>query len=130
MIVRDGEGATKFVEVTVRGAASERDAELAAFAIADSPLCKTAIFGGDANWGRVAMAIGKSGAHVDPAAFDIVFAGIPTCVAGAAVPFDEGAAAQALARSDVDVVVDLHVGDGGGNGVDLRPVLRVRAHQR
>jgi glutamate N-acetyltransferase / amino-acid N-acetyltransferase len=112
MIVRDGEGATKFVEVTVRGAASERDAELAAFAIANSPLCKTAIFGGDANWGRVAMAIGKSGAHIDPAAFDVVFAGIPTCVAGTAIAFDEAAAAEALAKSDVDVLVDLHVGAG------------------
>jgi glutamate N-acetyltransferase/amino-acid N-acetyltransferase len=110
MIVRDGEGATKFVAVTVRGAASESDAELAAFAIANSPLCKTAIFGGDANWGRVAMAIGKSGAVVDPDAFDVVFAGIPTCVAGAALPFDEEAAAAALAKSDIDVVVDLHVG--------------------
>ena len=110
MIVRDGEGATKFVEVTVRGAASEHDAELAAFAIADSPLCKTAIFGGDANWGRVAMAIGKSGAHVDPGAFDVEFAGIPTCAGGAALPFDEDAAAAALARHEVDIVVDLHVG--------------------
>jgi glutamate N-acetyltransferase/amino-acid N-acetyltransferase len=111
MIVRDGEGATKFVEVTVRGAATEADAERAAFAIANSPLCKTAIFGGDANWGRVAMAIGKSGARVDPGAFDVVFAGIPTCMAGAAIGFDEEAAAAALARPDVDVLVDLHVGE-------------------
>lgn len=112
MVVRDGEGATKFVAVTVRGAASEADAEAAAFAVANSPLCKTAIFGGDANWGRVAMAIGKSGARVDPNAFDVVFAGIPTCVAGAALEFDEQAAAAALAKRDVDVLVDLHVGQG------------------
>jgi glutamate N-acetyltransferase/amino-acid N-acetyltransferase len=111
MVVRDGEGATKFVEVTVRGAATEADAELSAFAIADSPLCKTAIFGGDANWGRVAMAIGKSGARVDPTAFDVVFAGIPTCVAGSAIDFDEDEAAAALAEHDVEVLVDLHVGD-------------------
>jgi glutamate N-acetyltransferase/amino-acid N-acetyltransferase len=110
MIVRDGEGATKFVEVTVQGAANEGDAELAAFAIANSPLCKTAIFGADANWGRVAMAIGKSGAHVDPDAFDVVFAGIPTCVAGAAIAFDEQEAAAALGQRDVEVLVDLHVG--------------------
>jgi glutamate N-acetyltransferase/amino-acid N-acetyltransferase len=112
MIVRDGEGATKFVEITVQGALCEADAERAAFAIANSPLCKTAIFGGDANWGRVAMAIGKSGAQVDPDAFDIVFAGIPTCVAGTAIAFDEDAAAEALSLRDVDVLVDLHVGDG------------------
>jgi glutamate N-acetyltransferase/amino-acid N-acetyltransferase len=110
MIVRDGEGATKFVEITVRGARNEADAELAAFAIANSPLCKTAIFGGDANWGRVAMAIGKSGAFVDPDAFDVIFAGIPTCLSGTALPFDEDAAAAALAQRDVEVVVDLHVG--------------------
>lgn len=110
MIVRDGEGATTFIEVVVRGAESEKDAESAAFAIANSPLFKTAVFGGDANWGRVAMAIGKSGARVDAGAFDITFAGIPTCVAGTAVPFDEDAAAAALAERDVDVIVDLHVG--------------------
>lgn len=110
-IVRDGEGATKFVEITVRGAQSEADAEKAAFAIANSPLCKTAIFGGDANWGRVAMAIGKSGARLDAQAFDVVFAGIPTCIAGAALAFDEEAAAAALAQRDIDVLVDLHVGD-------------------
>jgi glutamate N-acetyltransferase/amino-acid N-acetyltransferase len=110
MIVRDGEGATKFVEITVNGARSEEDAELAAFAIADSPLCKTAIFGGDANWGRVAMAIGKSRAYVDPEAFDVVFAGVPTCRAGAALDFDEDAAAAALGRHDVDISVDLNVG--------------------
>ena len=112
MIVRDGEGATKFIEVTVRGAMSESDAELAAFSIADSPLCKTAVFGGDANWGRVAMAIGKSAARIDPSAFDITFAGVKTCVAGQAVAFDEEAASAALAKRDVEVAVDLHLGTG------------------
>ena len=112
MIVRDGEGATKLIEVTVRGAESEADAELAAFSIADSPLFKTAVFGGDANWGRVAMAIGKSGARVDPAAFDITFAGVATCVAGQAVPFDEETASDALAEHEIEVCVDLHVGQG------------------
>jgi glutamate N-acetyltransferase/amino-acid N-acetyltransferase len=110
MIARDGEGATKLITVTVRGAASEGNAELAAFAIANSPLVKTAIFGRDANWGRVAMAIGKSGCELDPAAFDITFAGIPVCVAGAAIGFDEDAAFAALAETDVDVDVDLHLG--------------------
>lgn len=112
MIVRDGEGATKFVEVTVRGAVDEDDAEIAAFAVANSPLFKTALFGGDANWGRVAMAVGKSTAQVDPDLFDITFAGIPTCVGGTALPFDEAAAAAALAAHDIEVLVDLHLGDG------------------
>ena len=112
MIARDGEGATKLITVTVRGAASDADAELAAFAIANSPLVKTAIFGRDANWGRVAMAIGKSGCDLDPAAFDITFAGIPVCSTGAAMGFDEDAAFAALGETDVDVLVDLHLGKG------------------
>ncbi|HET6498918.1 MAG TPA: bifunctional glutamate N-acetyltransferase/amino-acid acetyltransferase ArgJ [Coriobacteriia bacterium] len=110
MIVRDGEGATKLVEVTVRGAATETDAEAAARAIAVSPLVKTALFGGDANWGRVAMAIGNSGALLDPERVEIVFAGITTCRAGRALPFSEEEAAVALAREEVDVTVDLHLG--------------------
>jgi glutamate N-acetyltransferase/amino-acid N-acetyltransferase len=112
MIVRDGEGATKFIEVTVRGAASDGDARDAAMSIANSPLFKTAIFGGDANWGRVAMAVGKSSARVDPDRLEIVFAGITTCKDGTAVPFDEDAAALALAANEIEVTADLHLGDG------------------
>lgn len=111
MVVRDGEGATKFVTVNVGGAASEDDAELAAFAIANSPLFKTALFGEDANWGRVAMAVGKSGAVLDAARLTIIFAGILTCENGTAVIFDEAEAARALAASEIDVDVDLGVGD-------------------
>jgi len=112
MIVRDGEGATKFIEVTVRGAASDADAREAAMSIANSPLFKTAIFGGDANWGRVVMALGKSSARVDPSAVEVVFAGILTCKDGAAFPFDEEAASTALAADEVEVLVDLHIGEG------------------
>jgi glutamate N-acetyltransferase/amino-acid N-acetyltransferase len=111
MIVRDGEGASKFIEVTVRGAVSEEDAETAALSVANSPLFKTAVFGRDANWGRVAMAVGKSGASVDPDRLEIVFAGITTCVDGTGLAFDEEAAAAALAERDIEVVVDLHLGD-------------------
>ncbi|MDR3685579.1 MAG: bifunctional glutamate N-acetyltransferase/amino-acid acetyltransferase ArgJ [Coriobacteriia bacterium] len=110
MIARDGEGATKLITVIVRGAASDADAELAAFAIANSPLVKTAVFGRDANWGRVAMAIGKCGCALDPVAFDITFAGIPVCSAAAALGFDEDAAFEALGATDVDIEVDLHLG--------------------
>ena len=111
MIARDGEGASKLITVTVSGAATESDAELTAFAIANSPLVKTAIFGRDANWGRVAMAIGKSGAHVDPRAFDITLAGVAVCRAGAGLVFDEAAVLGALSESEVEIAVDLHVGD-------------------
>jgi glutamate N-acetyltransferase/amino-acid N-acetyltransferase len=114
-IARDGEGASKLITVTVNGAASESDAEGAAFAIANSPLVKTAIFGRDANWGRVAMAIGKSGCQLDPARFDITFAGIRVCSAGAATGFDEDAAYEALGQSDVKIEVDLHLGEFGAS---------------
>lgn len=110
MVVRDGEGATKFVTVTVKGATTEEDAELAAFAVANSPLMKTALFGQDANWGRVAMAVGKSGAAIDPGKLEIVFAGIVTCKDGTAVPFDEDEAAARLAEPEIELKVDLHVG--------------------
>jgi glutamate N-acetyltransferase/amino-acid N-acetyltransferase len=112
MIARDGEGATKLITVKVAGAATDADAELAAFAVAGSPLVKTAVFGRDANWGRVAMAIGKSGCALDSETFDITFAGVEVCRAGAALGFDEDAALEALSATDVDIEVDLHLGDG------------------
>lgn len=111
MIARDGEGATKLVAVQVTGAADEIDAEIAAFAVAESPLVKTAIFGKDANWGRVAMAVGKSGAALDASALEITFAGITVCQSGTAVPFDEDEALEALGADEVDIVVDLGVGN-------------------
>ena len=111
MVVRDGEGATKFVTVTVRGAVTEADAETCAFAIANSPLMKTALFGQDANWGRVAMAVGKSGAAVEQSKLEIVFAGIVTCKDGTATGFDEEEAARALAEPEVELLVDLHLGE-------------------
>lgn len=111
MLARDGEGATKLVTVTVSGAATEDDAEKAARAIADSPLVKTALFGRDANWGRVAMAAGKSGASLDPDKLAITFAGIEVCHDGTAVPFDEDEALQALSEAEVSIEVNLGVGD-------------------
>lgn len=107
MLARDGEGATKLVTVTVSGAATESDALLAARSIADSPLVKTALFGRDANWGRVAMAVGKSGAAVDPSALGITFAGIEVCRAGTAVPFSEDDALRALSADEVSIEVVL-----------------------
>jgi len=112
MIVRDGEGATKFIEVIVRGASSDADARDAAMSVANSPLFKTAVFGGDANWGRVVMALGKSGARVEPDKVEVVFAGITTCQHGTGVAFDETAASRALAEDEIQVVVDLHTGNG------------------
>ena len=112
MIARDGEGATKLVTVRVSGAASDADADMAAFAVANSPLVKTALFGGDANWGRVAGAIGRSGAEVDPAAFDIDFAGVRVCRGGTTTGFSEDEAAAALSASEVEIAVNLNLGRG------------------
>ena len=70
-IVRDGEGATKFITIRVEGAASDADARTAAKAVANSPLVKTAFYGGDANWGRILAAVGYSGATVDPGKADL-----------------------------------------------------------
>ena len=74
-IARDGEGATKFITVRVAGAASDADARSAAKAVANSPLVKTAFYGGDANWGRILCAVGYSGAEVDPTRADLWIAG-------------------------------------------------------
>jgi glutamate N-acetyltransferase / amino-acid N-acetyltransferase len=112
MLVRDGEGATKLVTVRIAGARSDADAVKAAFAAADSPLLKCAIFGGDANWGRVVCAVGYSGADVDPDLIDVRFSGMLMCEAGRPVPFDEAEASDLLSAEEVDVDVDLHLGDG------------------
>lgn len=111
-IVRDGEGATKLIEVTVEGAADDDDARAAAMAVADSLLFKCAMFGEDANWGRVVSAVGASSVRVDPDSISVSFAGIPVARDGAAVAFSEEEAAAALAQDEVKVVVDLGIGDG------------------
>ncbi|MCL2024266.1 MAG: bifunctional glutamate N-acetyltransferase/amino-acid acetyltransferase ArgJ [Coriobacteriia bacterium] len=111
-IVRDGEGATKFVTVTVTGAPSDTDARTVARTIADSPLVKTALFGNDANWGRVAAAAGRAGVAFDPCKLSISFAGIEVCSHGSAVVFDEKAAAAALARPEIELTVDIGAGEG------------------
>lgn len=110
-VARDGEGATKMVEVNVKGAASDEEADLCARAIANSPLVKTAIAGHDANWGRIAMAAGKSGARFAQKDVDIDVLGLPVCRRGLPVPFEE---AEALRRFEegTDVVITVDLGAG------------------
>ena len=122
MLARDGEGATKLVTVTVRGALMTATPRPRHASVADSPLVKTALFGNDANWGRVAMAVGKSAARVDQERLGIVFAGIEVCRDGAAVPFDEDEAYSALDTDEVAIEIDLALGERRGDGADLRPV--------
>ena len=85
MIARDGEGATKLVEVVVENAKNHEEAQKAARAIAESPLVKTAFFGADANWGRILCAAGYSGATFDPSKVDVFFRTVPTLSAAARV---------------------------------------------
>jgi glutamate N-acetyltransferase/amino-acid N-acetyltransferase len=109
-IARDGEGATKLVEINVEGAGSADDAYKAACSIAKSPLVKTALFGEDANWGRIITAVGYSGADFNPENVDIFIGDVMVCKGGAALPFDEEKAAQVLKNSEINLLVRLNKG--------------------
>ncbi len=112
-IVRDGEGATKFVEIQVTGAASDADAKKAGLAVANSPLVKTAIAGEDPNWGRIVMAIGKSGADADRDRLSIRFGEIQVASNGWVSPdyLEEDGQAY-MKREDIVIGFDLGLGDG------------------
>ncbi|MCA0929726.1 bifunctional glutamate N-acetyltransferase/amino-acid acetyltransferase ArgJ [Ruegeria profundi] len=111
-VVRDGEGATKFVEIRVTGAASDADAKVHGLAIANSPLVKTAIAGEDPNWGRVVMAIGKSGAAADRDLLSIRFGDILVAEKGWVSPeYREEDAAAYMKGQDLMISVDLGLGD-------------------
>ena len=110
LIAKDGEGATKLIEVVVEGAGSPDDAYKAAVAIAKSPLVKTMIFGEDANWGRIFTAAGYSGAEFDPAYTDIYIGGLLVCKNGCAVDFDEAAASERLKKAEIRLLVKLNKG--------------------
>lgn len=111
MIARDGEGATKLIEVEVTGAATEQDAYLIVLAVCRSPLCKTAIFGEDANWGRILTAAGYSGASFDPEKIDISIGSLPVCKNGSALPFDESEAKKILKKDEVLISIALREGE-------------------
>jgi len=114
MIVRDGEGATRFIEVQVTGAATNADARAAARTIAESFLVKTAFFGGDPNWGRIIAAVGRAGIKFNPDKADIHFNGVAVVTGG----LDTGAekeAASAIKQREVVVKVDLNGKGRGGS---------------
>ncbi len=107
----DGEGATRLVTVTVKGAASAEDADIAARTVANSPLVKTAIFGHDANWGRIAAALGRSGARFSQENVDISIMGLPVCEGGLTLAFDEEEALRRFEAPEIPIVVDLGEGN-------------------
>lgn len=112
MIVVDGEGATKFIEITVTGADTEKDAAAAARAIANSNLVKTAMHGEDANWGRILAAAGTAGIPFDPAEVEIWFGDVPILRRHYRIDFSEDEARNVLAQKEIRVTVALHRGAG------------------
>ena len=112
-VVRDGEGASKFVEIRVEGALTDGDARKVALSIANSPLVKTAIAGADPNWGRIVMAVGKSGASADRDRLSIRFGDILVAENGWVSPgYSEAAGAAYMKRSELVLGVDLGLGAG------------------
>ena len=125
MIAGDGEGATKLLECRVTGAASEKSAKAIAKSVICSSLTKAAMFGADANWGRVLCAIGYSGEPVDVTRVDVSFrsaAGeIAVCRNGAGIPFSEEEAKKILLEKEIEILVSLGDGEGSATawGCDL-----------
>ena len=112
-IVRDGEGASKFVTVTVIGAASARAARRIGLTIANSPLVKTAIAGEDANWGRIVMAVGKAGEKADRDRLSIAIGGVTITENGQLVPgYDETPVAEHMKGTEIEIDVDIGIGRG------------------
>ena len=125
MLAKDGEGATKLVLCEVNHAKTEEIAKTCAKSVIRSPLVKTAMFGSDANWGRVLCAIGYSGADVDVNKIDVWFksnkGSILVCENGAGVDFSEEKAKEILSENEIDILVDLKSGDASSTawGCDL-----------
>ncbi|MBE3594609.1 MAG: bifunctional glutamate N-acetyltransferase/amino-acid acetyltransferase ArgJ [Candidatus Carbobacillus altaicus] len=133
MIARDGEGATKLLEVVVTGAASEVDADKVGRAIVNSPLVKTAIYGEDANWGRIVAAIGNSGAAFDTQKVSVRIGDVLIFNAGVGLPFVESDVQAYLSGSTVRITVDMGAGDHESEwfGCDLTEgYVRINAHYR
>ncbi|MHA6722657.1 bifunctional glutamate N-acetyltransferase/amino-acid acetyltransferase ArgJ [Sphingomonas sp. RS2018] len=113
LVVRDGEGASKLIAITVEGAESDRSAHRIAMSIANSPLVKTAIAGEDANWGRIVMAVGKAGEPAERDKLAIRFGTTQVAEGGLAVTgYDEAPVAAHLKGSEIDIGVELYLGDG------------------
>ncbi|MFZ0576510.1 MAG: bifunctional ornithine acetyltransferase/N-acetylglutamate synthase [Psychrobacillus psychrotolerans] len=121
MIAKDGEGATKLIEVEVKGAITDLEARKIAKTVVGSPLVKTAIFGNDANWGRIIAAVGYSGATIDPNAITILLGTTKVVENGEPVPFSEDDLIIYLKQPEVKIFVDIHQGNGQGTawGCDL-----------
>ncbi|MGH9442158.1 MAG: bifunctional glutamate N-acetyltransferase/amino-acid acetyltransferase ArgJ [Thermoanaerobaculia bacterium] len=112
MIVRDGEGASRVMSIEIRGARSDREAKLAAHAVATSPLVKTALAGGDPNWGRILAAVGRSGARFSPKRVCLRAAGLALVLRGSPAAYRERDAAKIFSRETVPIEIVLGSGPG------------------
>lgn len=110
MIARDGEGATKLVEIKVTGAGTEAEAVKVGKAVATSNLVKTALFGEDANWGRILAAVGYSGVRIDPEQIHICLGDLPVYQKGTGLVFDEARAKEILSGKEILIKIDLGAG--------------------
>lgn len=125
MLAKDGEGATKLVVCEVVGAADEETARVCAKSVIRSPLVKTAMFGSDANWGRVLCALGYAGAAIDVSKIDVSFRSrkgtVPVCKNGAGIEFSEEKAKEVLLEDEIEILVDLNSGEAEATayGCDL-----------
>jgi glutamate N-acetyltransferase/amino-acid N-acetyltransferase len=110
MIVRDGEGATRVIHITVMGAKKKEYAERIARRIAISPLTKTAFFGCDPNWGRIVSAAGDADVPLQPSKIEITLQGRPLVKSSVEVPFDEQEMKRLMNKKEIELIVDLHDG--------------------
>jgi glutamate N-acetyltransferase/amino-acid N-acetyltransferase len=120
-IARDGEGATKLIEATVIGAASLVDARLAARAVITSPLVKTAVHGADPNWGRILVAVGRSGADMEQSKVDLYIGDVNVLKGGQPQPYSEASVVQVFSQNEVPIRVNLNLGTASATawGCDL-----------
>ena len=114
MIAKDGEGATKLIECIVSNCKSEKDAEILSKSVINSPLVKTAIFGSDANWGRVLCALGYSGVNINPDKVNLSFKSsvgeVEVCKDGMPLPFDEVKAKEILLKDEIQILISMNSG--------------------
>ncbi|MCU0579942.1 MAG: bifunctional glutamate N-acetyltransferase/amino-acid acetyltransferase ArgJ [Desulfobacterota bacterium] len=134
MIVRDGEGATKQVELIIRGARTAAEARIMGFTVAESPLVKTALFGEDANWGRILAALGRSGIPFDPGRVEVFFDRVQMVGNGLGLGAEaESRASQVLKKASFTITVDLHQGKARASvfTCDLSlDYVKINAHYR
>jgi glutamate N-acetyltransferase/amino-acid N-acetyltransferase len=114
MLIRDGEGVTRVAEIVVEGASTTEDADRIARTVADSPLVKTALYGGDANWGRIIAAVGRAGVAIDMSRLDINLGDVWVAEGGAARTYDESLATEAVTRDTVEIRIRLNSGTAAG----------------